>query len=293
MIIKSTSRKSKTFSQLFEYLLREKEFETNSWNMYASKENLDDVIKEFMENAQHIDNARGSVYMYHEILSLEKNNLSMQEQKKILHDLAQQYINIRAKDNLIFSVTHTDKANTHIHMVISANKIQENKRMRLSKKLFNSIKKQLEAYKNQQYPQLKKTLFYDKAKNFNKPSRAEQEMKHKRNKQSKKEFVKEQLREFLKTSKNEKVFKSTLEKNGFEFYVRGKNKGVKYKDQSFRFSTLGLDKTYAKFTKEKSTYEQEKTQNSKQEAYSDSKEKTAEGSTFKKDEPIHENTHSR
>jgi len=293
MIIKSTSRKDKTFSQLLEYLLREKEFDTSSWNMYASKENIEEVVKEFMDNAKNIDAARGSVYIYHDILSLEKNNLSMQEQKKILNDLVQQYIKLRATDNLVFTVTHTDKENTHTHLVISSNKVQESKRMRLPKKVFNGIKKQIEAYKNSQYPQLNKTLFYDKVKNFQKPSRVEQEMKHKRNKQSRKEFVKEKLREFFKTAQNEKVLKSALNEFGFEMYRRGKNTGVKYKNQSFRFSTLGFDKTYAKFTKEKSTQEKDKTQNSKQEASSDKKEQTTEGSTFSKDEPIDENIHSR
>ena len=182
----------------------------------------------------------------------------MKEQKQILHDLMHQYIQLRANNNLVFSVTHTDKENTHVHLVISANKVKENKRMRLPKKVFNNIKKQIEAYKNQHYPQLKKTLFYDKAKTFTKPSRVEQEMQHKRNKQSKKEFVKEKLREFFKTAQNEKVLKSALNEFGFELYRRGKNTGVKYKNQSFRFSTLGFDKTYSKFLKDKSAEKSKK-----------------------------------
>jgi len=70
MIIKSTSRKSKSFSQLLSYLLRENEFDTKSWNFYCSKENIKEIVEEFMQNATHIDNSRGSVYMYHEVISL-------------------------------------------------------------------------------------------------------------------------------------------------------------------------------------------------------------------------------
>lgn len=263
MIIKSTSRKSKSFSQLLSYLLREKEFDINSWNMYANKENTEEVVKEFMENASHIDNSRGSVYMYHEVLSLEKNKLSIKEQKEILNDLVNQYIKARANDNLAYSVTHTDKQNIHTHIVISANKIKENKRTRLSKKAFNNIQMQLEAYKNRVYPQLKKTLFYDKVKNFSKSKRVEQEMKHKRNKQSKKEYVKEKLREFFKTAQNEKILKSAMNEHGFEIYRRGKNVGVKFDNQSFRFNTLGVEKVYDSFIKEQSQNKKQEKENDK------------------------------
>ncbi len=270
MIIKSTSRKSKSFHQLLAYLLREKEFDTASWNFYCSKENIKEIVEEFVKNAAHIDNSRGSVYMYHDVISLNKNNLSIKEQKEILNDLVNQYVQSRASQHLSFSVTHNDKAHLHAHIVISANKINENKRTRLSKKQFKDIQMHLEAYKNKNYAQLTKTLFYDKVKDFSKSKQAEQEMKHKRNKQSKKEYVKENIREFMKTAQNEKVFKSALKEHGIEVYKRGKNWAVKYDKQSFRFSTLGLDKAYNSFTKEQSkTY-------TKSKSYTKSKTKEAE-----------------
>jgi len=118
MIIKSTSRKSKSFNQLLAYLLREKEFDTASWNFYCSKENIKEIVEEFVKNAAHIDNSRGSVYMYHDVISLNKNNLSIKEQKEILNDLVNQYVQSRASQHLSFSVTHNDKAHLHAHIVI-------------------------------------------------------------------------------------------------------------------------------------------------------------------------------
>ena len=295
MIIKSTSRKSKSFRQLLAYLLREKEFDTASWNFYCSNENIEEIVKEFMANAAHLDNARGSVYMYHDILSLEKNNLSIKEQKEILNDLVNQYVQSRASQNLAFSVTHNDKEHIHTHIVISANKIKENKRTRLSKKQFKDIQKHLEAYKNRTYPQLNKTLFYDKIKDFSKSKQAEQEMKHKRNKQSKKEYVKENIKEFMKTAQNDKVLRSALKEHGIEIYKRGKNWGAKYDKQSFRFSTLGIDKAYNSFTKEQSksnqkeakpNYEHSASKTSHKEAKKDEKTNSrSTGTTSTKSEP--------
>ena len=294
MIIKSTSRKSKSFSQLLSYLLRENEFDTKSWNFYCSKENIKEIVEEFMQNATHIDNSRGSVYMYHDVISLNKNNLSIKEQKEILNDLVNQYIQSRASSNLAFSVTHTDKSHIHAHIVISANKIKENKRTRLSKKQFKDIQMHLEAYKNQKYPQLTKTLFYDKVKNFSKSKRVEQEMKHKRNKLSKKEYVKTTLKEFFRTAQNERVLQSALKEHGFEIYRRGKNVAVKYDKQSFRFSTLGVAKVYDEFIKSKSkTKTQTKTKTKEQQHNMDQEPKHDRSQTSHKEATKDQQTNSR
>ena len=248
MIIKSTSRKAKSFGQLLEYLTRE-DFNTYSWNMYSKKENIKKVIDEFMDNASHLDNARGSVFMYHDILSLGKNNYSLKKQKEMLHDLVSQYVSLRGDNKLVFSVTHTDKQNLHCHLVISSNEIGSNKRVRLSKKEFNQIQQQVESYQNKHYAKAFHTSFYKNIKDFTKSKQAEQEMKHKRNKQSQREFVREHIQKAIKTASNKKQFNLNLEQDGFELYTRGKHTGVKFKNMSYRFQTLALDKTYTDFTK--------------------------------------------
>ena len=123
-------------------------------------------------------------------------------------------------------------------------------------------------------------------------------MKHKRNKQSKKEYVKENIREFMKTAQNEKVFKSALKEHGIEVYKRGKNWGVKYDKQSFRFTTLGLDKAYNSFTKEQSkTYTRSKSytkSKTKEAEHTNEKDKEYSAShTSHKEASRDENTNSR
>ncbi len=45
-----------------------------------------------MKNSEYLKNTRGKNYLYHELLSLEQNKLSLQEQKEILLDLANKYL---------------------------------------------------------------------------------------------------------------------------------------------------------------------------------------------------------
>lgn len=68
MIIKSMSRKSKSFSQLYDYLTRDTSSFTFSRNTYANSNNKKEFVNEFYSNARHLREARGKVYMYHEVL---------------------------------------------------------------------------------------------------------------------------------------------------------------------------------------------------------------------------------
>ena len=185
--------------------------------------------------------------MYHEILSLEDNNLSLKQQEKILLDLTKQYILLRANDNLVYGVIHKDTNNSHIHLMISSNKVSENKRVRLSKSEFKNIQASLESYKNRTYPQLSKTNHYQsKTKDISKSKNCEQEIKHRRKKQTKKEFLKENLQNIFARSLSKTALENSLKNNGFYLYERGINFSIKYENRVYRLKTLGLDLEYKK-----------------------------------------------
>jgi predicted ribosome-associated RNA-binding protein Tma20 len=253
MIPKSMSRKDGSFSQLYEYFQKDEQQDSFSHNLYSK--NKDEIIEEFKQNSTLLKNARGSVYLYHEVLALQENNLSLARQKEILQDLASIYVNKRANDNLVYGVVHTDTKHTHMHLMISSNKVGHNKRHRLSKKELHTIQAGLESYKNEKYAdELPPTYHYtkelkDEDKQTQKSSMSEQEIKHRRKTKTKKEILKDDLQNIFDKSLSQKALQNALENKGYEIYQRGKTIGVIYEDKKYRLKTLGLEESYTRTLK--------------------------------------------
>lgn len=240
------SRKSQSFHQLLDYLQKEDDGKSFTWNMYSDKANYKELVKEFMQNAKHLKNSRGKVFLYHEVLSLENSGLTKKEMEKILYDLADKYINARAKNHLVYANIHNDTNNPHIHLMISANEIESSKRLRLSKKEFAEIQSHLEIYKNTKYKELEQSRIYGKEKDKSKSKQAEQEMKHKRKKTTQKEFIRENLQDIFSKATTIEYLKKAMESRGFEFYTRGATQGVTLDGKNYRLKTLGLEQEYRK-----------------------------------------------
>lgn len=266
MIIKSMSRNTKSFTQLVEYLDKEAVLSRQSWNMYAGNDKQ--IIREFLENSRHLENSRGKLYLYHEILSLEANNLSLDKQQEILQDLTNHYVKTRAKHHLAYSVIHNDTKHLHSHLVISANEVYGNKRVRLSKREFKSIQASLEEYKNMKYPELSQTRLYTKQKDISKSKQAEQEIKHKKSKVPTKEQIREDLEIIFNKSLNAKSLQNSLASKGYELYQRGKITGVIFEEKKYRLKTLGVDKTYSRAIKR---HEQREIRQEKRDEFKNSK----------------------
>ncbi|XPV67788.1 MAG: relaxase/mobilization nuclease domain-containing protein [Halarcobacter sp.] len=250
MIIKSMSRKSKSFSQLYDYLMREEQSFCFTRNAYSNPKNKKELIKEFMQNSYYLKNARGKNYLYHELLSLEQNNLSIKRQKEILLDLADKFLKLRASNHIAFGVVHEDKQHIHLHLMLSANEIEGQKRVRLSKQELASIQATLEHYKNGKYLELSQSEFYQKRKDLSKMYQKEQEMKHRRNKQPKKEMIKEELEKIFKTATSRKYLENYLKNRGFTLdKSRGQTIKIIYENKPYRLKTLGLEKEYKELEK--------------------------------------------
>lgn len=273
MIPKSMSRKDVSFGQLYEYFQKDDEQDNFSWNLYSKDK--EEVLKEFEKNSELLRDSRGSVYLYHEVLALQENDLTITREKEILQDLAKEYVSKRAGSNLVYGVVHTDTEHTHMHLMISSNKVGVNKRHRLSKNELNTIQAQLEVYKNEKYKdELAPTYHYakylkleDELTQTKKTSRSEQEIKHRRKTQTKKEILKEDLQDIFSKSLSKTALENSLKNSGYEIYSRGKTTGVIYEDKKYRLKTLGLDETYTKTLSkfEKIEARQERRANFKQE----------------------------
>lgn len=243
------SRKSKSFSQLYDYLTRDKSSHTFSRNTYSNSNNKKEFVNEFYENSRHLREARGKVFMYHEVLSLEQNELSLERQKEILLDMAEKYLMQRAEHHLSFGVVHEDKNHLHLHLMISANEIEGEKRVRLSKQEFSQIQQRLENYKNQKYKELEKSsLYQEEKKDLSKEKQNEQELKN-RGARSIKDEIKENLRDTFSKATSSTYIENHLKSLGYEIYTRGNTQGVSYKNKNYRFKTLGLEKEYQQLLK--------------------------------------------
>lgn len=250
MIIKSMSRRSKSFSQLYDYLMRDKTSFSFTRNSYCDSKNKKELIKEFLDNYKYLKNSRGKVSLYHEVLSLHKNNLSKQRQKEILFDLANKYLQSRANNHLSFGVIHEDKNNIHVHLMISSNELESDKRLRLSKKDFLTIQKNIELYKNQNYKELENSSIYQEKKDLSKDKQKEQEIKHKRNSQTIKDKIKEDLENTFKRATSKTYLDNHLKNLGYEIYQRGQTIGLIFENKKYRLKTLGLDREYQTILKE-------------------------------------------
>jgi hypothetical protein len=239
---------SKSFSQLYDYLTRDSSSFTFSRNTYSNPKNKKEFLNEFYENARYIREARGKVFLYHEVLSLEQNSLSKERQKEILLDMADKYLFQRADKHLAFGVVHDEKEHMHLHLMISANEIEGDKRVRLSKKEFKEIQQRLENYKNQKHKELRESSFYQDKKDLSKTKQNEQELKN-RGAKSIRDVVKENLEKTFNRSTSKKYLYNHLHTLDYQLYTRGNTAGVKFNGKKYRFKTLGLEQLYQQMYK--------------------------------------------
>lgn len=248
MIVKSMARKEPTFEQLYDYITRHKIDSKFIFTQNIFSKQREGIIREFQENSKFIRKTKNGNYLYHEIISITRaKKLSTEKQKEILFEIVSKYTQTRAKDCLIFGGLHDEKGNNlHIHLMISANEFELSKRHRLAKKYFDKIKKNLELYVLEQYPELeqKKLITQDKSKRENKAKITNKEWEYKRRtgKLSKKEELIQNLKNIFSQSKTRQEFLQEVGKIGFRFREKGKTKSFVNLEtrKGYRIPKLGL-----------------------------------------------------
>ena len=174
MILHSYSRRTASFHQLFRYLTLDGRSAAVPINYNLLSPELpapgappvppgefDPVYRtiaaEFLDNARHITPRSNGVILYHEVISLSRDDCARLEGREavhILYGLADFYLERRAQGALACGIIHLDQDHAHIHLVISANRIGQAKKLRLSRHEFQGIKRELEAYQRLRYPEL-------------------------------------------------------------------------------------------------------------------------------------------
>lgn len=254
MIIKSMARKEQSFAQLYDYITRDQAFEYYYRHTHNFiRQNRSGIIQEFHRNAELLRRRKNSNYLYHEIISITRSKqISEQRQKEILHEIVAQYVQSRAKNCLVFGGLHDEKENNlHFHLMISANQLNDRKRYRLSKKQFSEVKKGLESYVLEKYPELEQEKLITKEKNWAKSSNKEQELKRRTKQPSQKDQMREKLRGLFLLASSKQQFFELLSTHELSLYVRGKHIGIinESSGKKHRLNTLELMNDFQKLSK--------------------------------------------
>lgn len=255
MIIKSMARKSPSFDQLIQYFHKDafyRKAPTFSHNIWDAN-TPEGAAAELNQNATFLPKRANGNYLYHECIVLgHYPEVSTAKQERILLDLVEQYVALRAPDQMVYGRMHLDTNYLHFHLCISANTVRGRQRRWLSKVAFGNIQRELEKYKLGKYPELGDEKYYDlearrqkreQAKaDKAKLTRSEFEFKKRSGQLSQKEQNRLAIAEVFATALSELELTHRLAQLGFETYTRGQTEGVvkTATGRKYRLKTLGL-----------------------------------------------------
>lgn len=252
MIIKSMSRKSRSFSQLYHYMKkgssRNSEYDFFTQNIYARKDK--DIVAEFSANAHKVKARKNGNYLFHEIISITKSpHLTLEQEKQRLFDIVQRYVQKRCEHNLVTGYLHDEKSNNvHFHLMISSNEIDSSKNQRLTKYEFDKVKKETEKYVIETYPELEQDILINATREQKKQRQSNKagEVKRKGGRLEKKEKITQTLRDIFVQSRSMNEVFTYLSEHNIEMYSHGKTIGfiTKSDNKKYRLKTLGLEEAF-------------------------------------------------
>ena len=250
MIIKSLSRKgSPSFKQVIDYINKPsaKGKEAVLHNLLSTSDKLKSIEKEFLENSRYAVCSKKRVALYHEILSFSPKD-SDKLTPDIIENLTREYLKLRASNALAYAKAHYERDNIHVHILISGNQVKSRRQLRLTRAQFNKAKIDMEKYQKEHYPELENSVVFKEVKGKIKQgkTRAEREMERSDKTKTQKQIIQETILNALAASYSKDQFIENLKSRGFEFYQRGKTKGVLQAASSrkYRLKALGLYEAY-------------------------------------------------
>lgn len=247
MIIKVKSFKKPDFQKLLEYLLSdENRLYDKGDRSFIITHNLkgrkiENWVTQFKENEKFRKRRRkDNVILTHEIISFHKDDSENITVEK-LRDIAKKYIQRRNIKGMYVAVPHFDKEHYHIHICASGVEYRFGKSLRMSKAGFQKLKKDIQNYQLEHYPELSKSLVAHDKKRKGRITEKEYQQKLRTGRATKKEQILEILESCFKASSSKNEFYEKLKDQGLGIYQRsGKTTGVVLDKIKFRFNRLGF-----------------------------------------------------
>ena len=252
MIIKSMSRKSPTFAQLIDYIGRSSGSVAEAAfvrNLYSDGSNHDGVAAQFLENYRYLPTRKGGNALYHELVALEPQpHLTKAEIEAALYELANRYCQQRAPHQLAWGRVHHDTDFPHIHLMISANAVRSDRRVRMDRAYFARVQRDLELWQKEHLPEIKGQTVYGRQTEKETPRQPnkEGEMARRSKSSSRKQQVFETVRAILDGASSQRQAEQRLQAAGFELYQRGQTWGIRdlATGRRYRLRTLGLQPSF-------------------------------------------------
>jgi len=250
-MIKSMSRKTVSFGQLLDYFSApDKTGAGLLHNLQIQQDDPAAIRGEFNTNAQLLPPRKNGNVLYHEILSFGEGDTSALT-PAVLDDLTRRYLDLRAPYALGYAKAHHDTDCPHVHLLISANNVGASQRLRLSKRRFRQIQRELENFQKKRYPFLTNSLAHGQrsrrpGRRF-KASRSEQERRRRGDQTpSRKEEIRELIAGEMAVAQSGPDCYRRLLDRGLRLYRRGKTIGVEDLEdcRRYRLKTLGLAGTF-------------------------------------------------
>ncbi|MDB5227826.1 MAG: hypothetical protein JWN78_2019 [Bacteroidota bacterium] len=248
MIVKSLSRKTKTWEQLLNYMMHDKDrYQDEYGDSFVLKHNVTgrtirSMTKQFEKNEENrLHHRSNSVRMYHEVLSWSNKDTKNMTVGK-MQDMAKKYIELRGENSMFVAVPHRDKTHWHVHFCISGTKIETGLASRISRDEFKNIKKEIQQYQIEKYSELSNSIVnHDTSKKKEFVSESEYQFTKRTKQLSEKERTKELLTKIYKQSTSKKDFYKRIQDKGLKIYDRGGKKYGIEGDRRMRFNTFGFD----------------------------------------------------
>ena len=199
-------------------------------------------VRQFQENEKCRKLKRvNSVLATHEIISFHKDDAKNITLDK-LEDIARQYVRERNEKGMFVAVPHFDKEHYHIHICASGIEYKTGKAMRLSKMELVQVKKQLQEYQIEKYPELSNSLVnHRKEKKVQALSDKEYQYKLRTGRATDKEHLLGMLKTCYKKAESRDDFYENLKACGLNTYIRGgKISGIVFNNKKFRINRLGF-----------------------------------------------------
>ena len=252
MIIKSMSRKAPTFGQLMDYISRGSNAQTGTIymrNVYAAPSDRDAVVGQFLDNYRFLPERKNGNALYHELVALEPQpHLTDSEIEAALYALAERYCQQRAPHQLAWGRVHHDTDFPHIHLMLSANAVRSDRRVRMDRAYFAQVQRGLERWQKEHLPEIKGQSVYGTQVEKETPHQPiqEGEMVRRTKSPSRKQQVFETVRAILDWASSQRQAEQRLQAAGFELYRRGQTWGIKdvASGRRYRLRTLGLQPSF-------------------------------------------------
>ncbi len=204
-------------------------------------ENIEKWVSQFKENEKFRKRKRkNSVILTHEIISFHKGdseNITLEK----LREIAREYIHKRNTKGMYLAVPHFDKEHYHIHICVSGVEYRHGKSLRMSKAEFQKLKKDIQNYQVERFPEISKSLVAHDRTAKARLTEKEYQLKLRTGRATKKENIMTIIDSCLQTATSKNEFYKKLKDHGLETYQRGgKTTGVISQKVKFRFNRLGL-----------------------------------------------------